>query len=72
MQSYNIIDYISCAVYYNSVIYFISASLYLLIPFTIFTTLPNLLPLGKHWFVLCICESVTVLLFSLFCFDIHI
>ena len=49
MQSYhNIIDYIPCVVHYIPVIYFITGSLYLLIPFTYFTHLPISLPSGNH------------------------
>ena len=40
-------------------IYFTTGSLYLLIPFTYFTASPALLPSGNHWFVLCICKSVS-------------
>ena len=39
--------------------------LYVLIPFTYFTLRPNPLPSGNHQFVLCVCDSVSVL-FCLF------
>ena len=53
-------------------IYFITGSLNLLIPFTCFTLLPHPLPSGNHQFVLCISEPVSVLFVHfgvfLFCF----
>lgn len=46
IQNYdNVIDCISYAVHYIPVTYFISGSLYLLIPFTYFPCLPNHFPL---------------------------
>lgn len=43
LHYYIIIDYIPCAVHYNSVaFYFIIGSLYLSVPFTFFTLLPTL------------------------------
>lgn len=56
---------ISCAAQYVLVtIYFMHRSLYILIPFP--SSFPPLFPLlsGNHQFVLCICESVSVLLYS--------
>ena len=50
------------------IIYFMPGSLYLLIPFTYFTCLSTSLFSDKHWFVLCICESVSVLFVNSFCF----
>ena len=59
-NGYNIIDYIPY-VYVTSLrlIYFITGSLYLLIPFTHSICPPATPPHPRnHWFVLCIYESV--------------
>ena len=45
--------------------YFIPNCLYLLIPYPPYIA-P--LPIGNHWFVLYICESAYILLYSLICF----
>ena len=56
---YNIIDHIYCTIYYTFMTYFfITESLYLLIPFIISANTLTALPFGDHLFVSCIYESV--------------
>ena len=69
-QSYcSIFDYITYAVHLSLwLIYFITGSLYLLIPFTHFADPWTLLPSGNPKFVLCICKSISVLFYFFVCF----
>ena len=53
------IDYIAHVVQYIFIIYFISNSLYLLISCPTLPLPISPLPIGNHWLVLCICESVS-------------
>ena len=48
--------------------YFIHSSLYLLIPYPCLACPSFSLPVGIHSFVLCICESVSVLVYAFICF----
>ena len=47
---------------------FIFSSLYLLVLFIHFAPLCNPLPSGDHWFLLCIFQSISVLLYLLICY----
>ena len=65
---YNITDYIPHVIHYISeTVPFITGSFYLVISLTNFA-LSFSPPDGDHWFVLCICESVSVLLYLLISF----
>ena len=64
---------------YNSVynillllIYFIHSSLYLFVPYPYFAPHSIPLPTGNSQFVSCICESVSVLLYTFVCFIFQI
>ena len=70
MESYyNIIDYILHAVHFILwLTYFVTGSLYLLISLTHFFHSPTSFLSGNHLFVLCIYDSVSVLLCLFICF----
>ena len=73
-SNFSIIDHIPCAVYYSLMIYFITGNLYLLIPFTYFTQLPNPFACGNHSFFLCIYKRKSTLfsLYLLFVLFVHL
>ena len=69
-RCYYVIAYIPYAVQYIPVTYFITGSLYLLIPFTYFTH-STASCIGNHQFVPCVYESVPVLFFVRLFFKFH-
>lgn len=73
-SSYKDITFWFLSISYTWLIYFITENLYLLISLTYLSILPTYLPFGKHLFVFCVDDSVSiwVYLLNFFYFRFHI